>query len=368
MNNWYRQVHKLQVDMTSYCNARCGACIRNIDGGETRPGLKLTHFDVDVWKRMATVDTKGWWIRELSLNGNWGDTMMHPHLVEMLEIWITAHPETFISIATNGSMRSTKFWAELAKALRQTAHHKIDFAVDGMEDTHHIYRRKTSFSKLTENIKSFCDAGGNGNIQMTMFEHNKHQIEEVKELARELGIRQFTARRSFTGDERLIIKDGDEEYTIKGYYPTGIDEHQNYSPPELQIDFEENDRPMSDIRDSIWMEVNAQFEELYMNYSPSKCPWKNEGKVQIDPWGTVWPCCHISTYGGSGASEFMSIAKDFNQEASDIDLIANGQQENNLHNKSLADILRNDWFNETVDNAVENADWSVCRSNCGVCK
>jgi len=66
--NWYKQVHKLQVDMTSHCNARCGACIRNVDGGETRPGLELTHFDVDVWKRMATVDTKGWWVRQLALN------------------------------------------------------------------------------------------------------------------------------------------------------------------------------------------------------------------------------------------------------------------------------------------------------------
>ena len=52
--NWYRQIHKLQIDITSHCNARCGACIRNVDGGETRPGLPLTHFDVDVWKRMAT--------------------------------------------------------------------------------------------------------------------------------------------------------------------------------------------------------------------------------------------------------------------------------------------------------------------------
>jgi MoaA/NifB/PqqE/SkfB family radical SAM enzyme len=365
--NWYKQVHKLQVDMTSHCNARCGACIRNVGGGETRPGLELTHFDVDVWKRMATVDTKGWWIRQLALNGNWGDPMMHPHLVEMIEIWIEAHPETMISIATNGSMRSTKFWSDLAKILRKSAHHKVDFAVDGMEDTHHIYRRRTSFSKLKENIKSFCDARGNATVLMTMFEHNKHQIDDVTKLARELGARNFNARRSHS--DHMYIDDGDEQYEIKGWYPTGNGKHQiDNDAPEIWTKFEENDHPMTDNRDDIYMHVNEIFEDLNRNYKPSKCPWKDEGEIQIDPWGVVWPCCHISLYGGDKASEFMSIAKDFSEEAADIDLIGSSRKQNNLHNRSLADILRNDWYNDTLNNAIDNADYKICRNNCGICK
>jgi len=365
--NWYRQIHKLQVDITSHCNARCGACIRNIDGGETRPGLKLANFDVDVWKRMATIDTKGWWVRQLTLNGNWGDPMMHPHLVEMLEVWITAHPESMISIATNGSMRSTKFWSDLATVLRGGSHHKVDFAVDGMEDTHHIYRRRTVFSKLKENIKAFTDAKGNAVVQMTMFEHNKHQIEEVKELARELGCRQFNARRSHS--DRMFIKDGDEQYKIRGWYPTGNGEHLiDNDAPELSERFEENDWPLSSNRDRIWLEANERFEELNENYIKSKCPWKDDGEVQIDPWGVVWPCCHISLYGGSGASSEMSVKKDFNEAAADINFIANGQQENNLHNRSLKDILNNNWYNDTLNNAIENADYQICRNNCGICK
>jgi len=362
---WYRQVHRLQVDMTSHCNARCGACIRNIDGGETRAGLSLTHFDVNVWNRIATVDTKGWWIRELTLNGNWGDTMMHPHLVKMLEVWITAHPETFISIATNGSMRSTKFWTDLAKVLRQTAHHKVDFAVDGMEDTHHIYRRKTIFSKLKENIKAFTDAKGNAVIQMTMFEHNKHQIQEVKELARELGCRQFNARRSHS--DHMFIKDGDEQYEIKGWYPTGNGEHLiDNESPEMSEHFEENDQPMSDIRDSIWMRVNDKFEELEHKGS-CKCPWKDDGNVQIDPWGKVWPCCHISLYGGSTASNFMNIAKDFDENFLTEDL-EEAKRQNNLHDNSLGDILKNSFYNYTLENAVQNADWNICKRTCGISK
>jgi MoaA/NifB/PqqE/SkfB family radical SAM enzyme len=358
--NWYRQVHKLQIDVTSHCNARCGACIRNINGGQTRPGLELAHFDLDVWKRMAREDTKGWYVRQLTLNGNWGDPMMHPNLVEMLEVWIDQHPESFVSIATNGSMRGIKFWADLAKVLRRSSHHKIDFAVDGMEDTHHLYRRKTVFSKLIENIKSFTDAKGNATVQMTMFEHNKHQVEEVKELSRSIGIREFNARQSHTKEMDII--DGDENYHISGHYLSNDKEYK------MQERFEENDHPVSDNKDNIWLKVNDRFNELNQNYIPSKCPWKDEGEIQIDPWGVVWPCCHISLYGGSGASKDMSIAHDFSQEAEDNNLINEGKRENSLHDNSLGDILNNDWFNERVNNAIDDAEWKICGNKCGVCK
>ena len=174
--NWQRQVHKLQMDLTSHCNAACAACVRNLNGGPNKPGLELKHLDLDLFKRIAIEDTKGWYIRQLCWNGNWGDCMMHPDIIEMVEIWTKYHPESMICIATNGALRSTTFWSKLAVALRQSSHHKVDFAMDGMEDTHKLYRRKTSHSKLSENIKAFTDAGGNGIVYMTMFEHNKHQI------------------------------------------------------------------------------------------------------------------------------------------------------------------------------------------------
>tara|TARA_B110001454_G_C12668165_1_gene412505 strand:+ start:168 stop:1268 length:1101 start_codon:yes stop_codon:yes gene_type:complete len=365
--NWNLQLHKLQVDMTSHCNARCGACIRNVDGGETRQGLLLTHFDLDLWKRIASKDTKGWWIRELTLNGNWGDPMMHPHLVEMLEYWTNCHPETFITIATNGSMRGPQFWADLAKVLRNGCQHKVDFAIDGMEDTHHLYRRRTIFSKIVENVKSFASAGGAATIQMTMFEHNKHQIEDVKELSRTMGAKQFVARRSFTGDNIVTIKDVDEEYTIKGYYPSGKADFNGLDNSELSQQFPENENPVSDLKDAdVYLEANLRFGEMEIFYEKSKCPWHQQGEVQIDPWGTVWPCCHISLYGGGEASSYMSVTKDFNEEAEH--LINDGKKENNLHNDSLQNILNNEWFNERVDKAVKNADWKICRNTCGVCK
>ena len=45
---WAKQVTNLQVDITSHCNARCGACIRNKNGDEVKDELTLEHFDMEV--------------------------------------------------------------------------------------------------------------------------------------------------------------------------------------------------------------------------------------------------------------------------------------------------------------------------------
>ena len=137
---------------------------------------------------------------------------------------------------------------------------------------------------------------------------------------------------------------------------------------ETWTKFEENDHPMTDNRDDIYMHVNEIFEDLNRNYKPSKCPWKDEGEIQIDPWGVVWPCCHVSLYGGDGASKNMSIRLGFNEEAEQTNFIEEGKESNSLHNRSLKDILNNQWYNDTLNHAIKNADYDVCRRSCGICK
>ena len=45
----FETIKKIEIDCTSYCNAYCGACDRNIDGGENHPNLKLNHISINDW-------------------------------------------------------------------------------------------------------------------------------------------------------------------------------------------------------------------------------------------------------------------------------------------------------------------------------
>ena len=334
---WQDTVSNLQIDMTSHCNARCAGCVRQVNGTTTvKPELPLTNFSLDVWKRLATQDTRGWFIKELVLNGNWGDPMMHPNLVEMLDTWVEHHPETFLIIHTNGSMRSLDFWHKLGKTCRKFPNHMIMFAIDGLEDTHSIYRVRTKYNKILENIKSFTNAKGRAKVIMTAFEHNKHQIKQVEEVAKSLGCIEFEVRESHLPH---TVQDGVtiEETDIETY----------------QVQFAEHNWPMSDARDA---EI---YNEIQLPRFDTKCPWYNDRQVQIDPWMQVWPCCHVSHFGLDHTKANLAEVDNSFLDA---------RKTNGLINYTLSEILSNDWFSEVLPDAISDASWQTCRETCGVCK
>ena len=43
------------------------------------------------------------------------------------------------------------------------------------------------FNKVIENAKSYIDAGGRAQWNFIVFKHNEHQVEEAKELSKQLG-------------------------------------------------------------------------------------------------------------------------------------------------------------------------------------
>lgn len=340
ISDWDEIVHNLQIDITSHCNARCSMCVRQIDGStQVKPDLPLHHFDTDVWNRLAQEDTRGWYIKELTLNGNWGDPMMHPNLVEFLDTYSRAHPETRLMIHTNGSMRTTEFWHNLAEVSRKFYSHVVMFAVDGLADTHSIYRVRTKFDKIIENIKAFTNNAGRARVIMTVFEHNKHQIKQVQELAEQIGCIEFAVRNSHgahTIQDGIEIKDADVE--------------------EYNVDFQKGVR-MSSLRDmELWAVINdSELPELN-----TACPWFNDRRVQIDPWASVWPCCHVSPHGISYEGDKLEYMVDKS--------FIRARKTNNLTNHNLKDILCNGWFSDHLPKAVETAAWKECRDTCGVCK
>ena len=339
MMDWRKQIHRLQVDITSHCNARCAGCSRNIMGGEKQPWLPLNHFPVDVWKRLAEEDTRGWHINELKLNGSWGDAGMHPKLPDMMYTFSAAHPETAIRICTNGGTHNEAWWAELGTALSERADaHVVDFAIDGLSDTHSIYRRSTSFEKVIANAIAFAKAGGNARWVMTLFDHNIHQIDEARETARTSGFGSFSPRYSILRNGRVSTPT--EDYLI----PT--DKAEEIPLPDY-IAFTEQANTIA----------RKMFQAVSNKMENTLCPWYNGGVIQLDPWARVWPCCHIADY---AVSEDPSSAKHYAQIQADID----DQNFNSLHHHSLGDVLSGEWYQERLPNIVNTAKWRACEMIC----
>ena len=332
--DWQKTRHILQFDLTSHCNAKCGNCVRNVKGGDNLPGLPLHHFDVSLWKRIAKVDTKSMHITELRFNGNWGDVLMHPHIIEMIDYWLQYHPETRFHISTNGSMRTEKFFVEIANVLNKSNRHVIDFAVDGLEDTHSIYRRNTNFNKLIKNIKAFTQANGNARMVTTVFQHNVHQLEEIKQLAKDIGC--SSARHRHAMSDIAELHDAPTIHAVKNWK----DRHYYF----VKEKFTEPPRKRGI--------VNKITDTDYK----TKCPWYNTKEIQIDPWGRVWPCCVISENQG-----FL-----YEDNSPDIPYVFKHiESQVDLNKKLLLQTLSSKWFSGLEDK-IWNAEYKACRKTCGV--
>lgn len=336
---WDRIVNKLQFDLTTYCNASCGGCVRNQEGGPVQPWLEMSHFDVDIWNRMFAEDTRGWAIDELVLNGSWGDAMMHPKIEQMIDTFTHYHPESRISIATNGSIRSTDFWSRFAKVMNWSRGHVVQWAVDGLADTHSLYRRGTDFDKIIENMKAFNDAGGNSKMIVTLFDYNVHQIEDLEQVAKDAGCLDFELR--WSHNPHMIFRHDENPYEVK-----------------MSKEIAEYQKRINDYTTAVTTRDEDRFDSMFDDdfQHKSKCPWYNNSMVQITPWATVIPCCHIGSIYHNKKAGILT----------DPETWPNITSTNNLNNYPLGEILRNKWFNKALPDGLNRGGWSICKQQCGV--
>ena len=192
----------LHLELTSRCNALCPMCGRTtgmdgaVEGGEVilkkRDDVELLDTDPQLLANMIE-EMKPFVPNHVFINGNFGDPIMYPHLLEVVKMYKDAGVPQ-VTLSTNGSVHKTDWWEKLAGIMRKPD--KVIFAIDGLEDTNHLYRVNTNFNKIMENAKAFINAGGLARWDFIAFAHNEHQIEEAKALAEQMGFVKFRYKKS----------------------------------------------------------------------------------------------------------------------------------------------------------------------------
>ena len=181
----------LHVEPTSRCNLSCPQCARNILGEQLNPDIKIGDLPVAWFESLPTK-----FIRQLNkiyFCGDFGDPCANNKLLDIIKYLKSINYDLVIGINTNGSIRNTKWWRDCAKLLSDPEDF-VMFAIDGLEDTNHIYRKNSNWNKIIENVQAFIDAGGNALWEYLVFEHNKHQVIEAKQLAKQMGFNWFNTK------------------------------------------------------------------------------------------------------------------------------------------------------------------------------
>ena len=277
MNNW-KNVTKLHIEISSQCNAVCPMCTRYPTGSY----FEHPHIQKDwMWsldavkQRLPAEDLAG--IRQYLINGTVGDFIMNSEAIEIVQYLNKCSPHASLYINTNGSARNSEWWKELAKIPNVI----VNFAIDGLEDTHSLYRRNTSWSKIIANAKTFIDSGGRAEWTMIIFEHNKHQVDACFNLSTTIGFKSFISRNSDRINTDVLDKNGLSKYGIKSADPTII----RY-------------RPYNQLQ---WQETRLKNGEFYAKQttqtralpSMASCSSITESSIYIGSNWAVMPCCFL---------------------------------------------------------------------------
>ena len=182
-----RSIRQLTTELTFRCNARCPACHRqkplSINLNDKKYTITFNNFKKlfypDLLRKME-------W---LVLNGNFGDSIMNKQFREIIS-YVKEH-DTRILIHTNGGIHTNDYWTDVGNIL--TDKDIINFDLDGLHDTHHIYRINTEFENVFNNAKSvIATKRPQVHWKYIVFEHNKHQVEEARKLANDNGFTTFS--------------------------------------------------------------------------------------------------------------------------------------------------------------------------------
>jgi len=354
----FNKIQEYQLEITTYCNAACPQCPRNIQGSRLNPYMPLVHLDRDVIDAAFSAEHCAN-LRQIFFCGSYGDPIMHPEFLDILRDFRRKNSTLWLYIHTNGGVHNEAYWSEIANIMN--GYGQIDFGFDGLEDTLHIYRRNVKYDVAMRNARAFINAGGRAQWNYIVFKHNEHQLESARELSREYGFFNFLPRKTgrfYNHKEECAYPNWpvlDKNDTVEYYLeePTNS-EWRNPSVQKIEV----------------IKKMHGSFKE-YLKQTQIKCDALLGNKVTITAEGLVLPCnffehnlydarFYFGAMPGANNASFLRSGsiqvKEFVDEyRSDLDINKN----------KLDDIFKSNFWTDLVNSWGNKNRIMECAMTCG---
>lgn len=375
----YNEIKTVHLEITDNCNAACPMCARNINGGQENPQLPGTELFIDDIKKIFNPS----FISQLDrmyMCGNYGDPIAARDTLETFAYFRQHNPKAMLSMHTNGSAKRPEWWSELAHTIGRKGF--VVFSIDGLEDTNHLYRQNTVWSKIMENAQAFIDAGGRARWDYIVFAHNEHQVEEAEQLAKSMGFERFQFKKSarFFSNASGVTKEMHQAANRKGmattllqaptnprYRNAALEELSKIAKSETPINFLPSKQ--EDLEGYTFPQIfhsdptKKKPMEKYWDEVPIKCKVEEEKSLYVSAEGIVQPCCwtagqmyvwYWTPKGGQIWNLIDEVGKDnLNAKLHNLELIVNGN--------FMQELIPNSW-NKSSCAAGKLA---ICAKTCG---
>lgn len=330
----YKDIRDVHLEISSLCNASCPWCPRTFWGYPHNDGYPEVNLTLSQAKQIflpAFLQQ----LYSIRINGNFGDIVMNPEGPAIVEYFYQQNPRLKVTISTNGGARDKEFWKQLAQTPVE-----VGFCIEGLEDTHHLYRQNTLWSTVIQNAKTFIEHGGRAVWRMIKFAHNQHQIDQCRELSRQLGFKQFLVINSRRDTAPVFDKQGNCTHVLGDYQ----------GETNFQVLFHKKT-----------METML-LEDIVQDREPAKsvaCQTKRDRSIYIGATGDVSPCCWTGFYPRTyGHGQYFQAAN-----AQLVPLI----EKNNALEYPLSECI--EWF-KSIESAWNIQEYQqgrlvICDHNCG---
>lgn len=311
-------IRDIHLEITSKCQARCPMCPRRINGGMVNPLITLEEIDLQTFKLWFPES----FIKQLDslfMCGNYGDPIIAKDCLEIFQYLRETNPNIRLSMHTNGSARNVTWWEMLAKV-----NIRVVFGIDGLHDTHKLYRIDTDFDQILRNAEAFIKAGGHAEWHMLVFEHNEHEIDECKKLSEQIGFNTFQVKhttRFVQGKFNVLSDDGK---TINILYPSQRSKDM----------ISKTTKYLTDVMPEI------------------KCKAQKYRQFYISATGNITPCC------------WLDLEDQLHRQDTRIDYMDKIGEFPNLNNNSLQEIFDSGYF-DRIASTWDKDPLMECSKQCG---
>ena len=273
-------------------------------------------------------------LKEFRIVGNHGDFITCRDGLKIIQYLYDCNATMPIHISTNASGQPN-IWEKLALIPTLT----VGFRIDGLADTHSMYRQYTDYDLIMKNAAKYIAAGGKALWEMIKFDFNSHQFDQARELSEQLGFKEFILYDQGRNTMPVFTREGNFVRNI------GAVTH-NYTIKEL-----------IDARRSATID-HVEFQQQHKKNTVPKnisCVAKKNKSIYISVDGRVYPCCWTAFF------PELNLARPGNDQIKELSV------GNNAFEVGIECAI--DWFNQLENTwtiaTVSQGRSLICNETCG---